>query len=258
MKKSVIDHLGRHVTYAFPPKRIVSLCPGITDTLFALDLENEIVGRTRFCIYPKDKVTNVKAVAGTKDIKLESIQNVNPDLIIVEKEENTKEIVEELEQYFPVYVAEVQSVDDAYHMIEDIGNLTDRSATALRLVQSIKQQFNDLPNTAGKRAAYVIWKKPYMVVGQDTYIQSLLERMGFVNPFVHFEGRYPVASIKDFQDAKLDILLLASEPFPFKEKHIAEFRKFLPDVEVTLVDGEMFWYGPRMATAPLYMKDNLL
>ena len=128
MKKEIVDHLGRTVTYEFPPKRIISLCPGITETLFSLELENEIVGRTRFCIYPKDKVKNVPAVAGTKDIKIDAIHEVKPDLIIVEKEENTEEIVKTLEKHYPVYVAEVQSIEGAYRMIHDVGHVTDRES----------------------------------------------------------------------------------------------------------------------------------
>ena len=223
LNKTVVDRVGRTVTFSFPPKRIVSLCPGITDTLFALNLEEEIVGRTRFCIHPKEKVEKVPAVAGTKDIKLEAIKNVKPDLIIVEKEENTKEIVEELEQHFPVYVAEVQSVDDAFLMIEDMGKLTDRSEVAEELLYTIKHQFDSLPKASGKRVAYVIWRKPYMVVGKDTYINSLLDKMGFINPFVEADGRYPVVTSDEFQKAELDYVLLASEPFPFKEKHTKSF-----------------------------------
>lgn len=257
MNKTVVDRVGRSVTFSFPPKRIVSLCPGITDTLFALNLEEKIVGRTRFCIHPKGKVENVPAVAGTKDIKLEAIQNVQPDLIIVEKEENTKDIVEELEKHFPVYVAEVQSVDDAFRMIEDMGNLTDRCEAATKLIDSIHHQFDSLPKTTGKRVGYVIWRKPYMVVGKDTYINSLLEKLGFINPFVEADGRYPAVTAEDFQRAELNYVLLASEPFPFKEKHFKEFMDMMPETEPILVDGEMFWYGPRMLEAARYFQRYL-
>lgn len=230
------------------------MCPGITDTLFALDLEANIVGRTRFCIYPKGKVENVPAIAGTKDIKLDAIQDARPDLIIVEKEENTREIVEELEKHFPVYVAEVQSVDDAYEMIKEMGSLTDRNEAAARLLSDIQHQFSSLPQATGKRIGYVIWRKPYMVVGKDTYINSLLEKMRFINPFTEADGRYPAVTADDFQSAELDYVLLASEPFPFKEKHFKEFLDMMPETEPVLVDGEMFWYGPRMLEAATYFR----
>ncbi|MCM3712235.1 ABC transporter substrate-binding protein [Sporosarcina luteola] len=257
MNKTVVDRVGRSVTFSFPPKRIVSLCPGITDTLFSLNLDAEIVGRTRFCIHPKGKVENVPVVAGTKDIKLEAILEVQPDLIIVEKEENTKEIVEELEKHFPVYVAEVQSVDDAFRMIEDIGSLTDRNEAASELAGAIREQFESLPKATGKRIAYVIWRKPYMVVGKDTYINSLLEKMGFINPFTEADGRYPAVTADEFLRAELDFVFLSSEPFPFKEKHLKEFLDMMPETEPVLIDGEMFWYGPRMLEAATYFQKHL-
>ncbi|MDW0118346.1 helical backbone metal receptor [Sporosarcina thermotolerans] len=254
MNKTVVDRVGRSVTYHYPPKRIVSLCPGITDTLLSLGLEEKIVGRTRFCIHPKGIVERIPAVAGTKDIKLEAIIDVKPDLIIVEKEENTKEIVEELEKHIPVYVAEVQSVDEAFQMIEDMGDLTDQKEAAVKLVSTIQQEFDSLPKALGKRIAYVIWRKPYMVVGKDTYINSLLNKMGFTNPFTEADGRYPAVTAEVFQKANLDYVFLASEPFPFKEKHLNEFTAIMPNTKPILVDGEMFWYGPRMLEAAQYFK----
>lgn len=254
MKKEITDHLGRVVSYNFPPKRIVTLCPGITETLFALDLEDEIVGRTRFCIFPKDKVDAVPAVAGTKDINLQAIHDVQPDLIIVEKEENTKEIVDTLAQFYPVFVAEVQTVDEAYRMIEDIGSLTNRDQQAVMLVNKIKKRFDTFPSTSAKRVAYVIWRKPYMVVGKDTYIQSVLSKLGFVNPFVEFEGRYPAITEDDLRNANLDYVFLASEPYPYKDKHKTEFQAIMPNVVPLVVDGEMFWYGAKMIEAVDYFK----
>lgn len=226
--KTVIDHLGRTVTYKFPPKKIISLCPGITETLYALQLESEIIGRTKYCIYPKDKVQNAQVVGGTKEINIAKIQELKPDLIIVEKEENTKEIVEILEKHYPVYVVEVQSIPDTYHMITSIGDLTNRNEEANHLVDKIQTEFLTLPQVKGKRAAYVIWKDPYMVVGKDTYIQSVLDEMGFINPFISMESRYPIVTVEDFQNAELDYVLLATEPYPFEDKHKEEFLKIMP------------------------------
>lgn len=250
--KIVTDHLGREVAFTYPPKRIISICPGITDTLFSLNLEDEIVGRTRYCIYPTDKVEGVKAVGGTKEIKMEVVHQLKPDLIIAEKEENTKEIVEEISQHYPVFVAEVLSIESAYNMIHDIGEVTDRKKEASTLVKKIESKFQSLPIKHGRRVGYVIWKKPYMVVGKSTYINSILESMGFINPFTEFVGRYPAITIEDFQCANLDYIFLATEPFPFKEKHFEEFQQFLPTVKPMIIDGEMFWYGPRMIHAAEY------
>src|SRR5690625_3861489 len=124
--KSVVDYLGRQITYKYPPKRLVSLCPAITETLFQLQLQKEVVGRTRFCIHPHNEVETVLNVGGTKDLHLERVQQVQPDLIIAEKEENTKEMVAALEGDYPVYVFEIQTIQDASRMIHDLGELTDR------------------------------------------------------------------------------------------------------------------------------------
>lgn len=257
MKKEVIDHLGRSVQYGFPPKKIICLCPGITETLYSLNLENEIAGRTRYCIFPADKIEKATVVGGTKEIDETAIRKLNPDLIIVEKEENTKEIVEILENDFPVFCAEVQSINDAYRMIGDMAALTDREQEGKQLIATIKKEFSSLPKMNGKRAAYIIWRNPYMAAGKNTYINSLLEEMGFENPFAGLEGRYPVIEEKDFQKADLDYIFLASEPFPFKEKHKKEFSDMAPQAKITIIDGEMFWYGAKMKEAARYLREYM-
>ena len=254
MKRTIQDALGREITYTYPPKRIISLCPGITDTLFALDLKNEIVGRTRFCIHPSPEVQEIRAIAGTKDIQLDEILQLKPDLVIAEKEENTKEIVEALEQHVPVYVAEVQSVKEAYTMINDLGDVTNRTEQALTLVHQIQEGFDSLRKMTSGSAMYVIWKKPYMAAGDTTYIHSLLKTLGFDNTVENFPGRYPELTNHDIQAANPNLVLLASEPYPFKTKHIPEFQELLPSATILPIDGEMFWYGPRMLEATAYFK----
>ncbi|WP_010095597.1 ABC transporter substrate-binding protein [Ornithinibacillus scapharcae] len=251
---TIQDHLDRTITLSHPPKRIISLVPAITETMYHLGLENEIIGRTRFCIHPQDKVSKAMNIGGTKEIKLDRILELKPDLIIAEKEENTREIVETLEQHYPVFVFEVKKITDVYRMIYDVGQLTSREEKSLNLVQEIKVAFQTLPNVNSKRAAYVIWKKPYMVVGGDTYIQSLLENIGFINPFILSEGRYPVVTEEDLLEANLDYILLATEPYPFRDQHLEEFQEMLPNVKPKIVDGEMFWYGARMLKAADYFR----
>ncbi len=252
--KTVTDHLGREVTFSFPPKKIVSFAPAITQTLFSLQLDEEIVGRTRFCKYPEDKVENVLNVGGTKDFKLDRVHSLKPDLIIMEKEENTKEMVEELAQHYPVYVFEVQSVEDALQMIVDLGTITDRYLQAESLRNGIRSMLDTLPRQQeGKKASYVIWQRPYMVVGKNTYINSVLETLGFENPFISYEGRYPSVSEEDFAKAKLDYIFLASEPYPFQDSHVEEFQTQFPETTVKRIDGEMFWYGAMMLDAVPYL-----
>lgn len=256
--KQITDQLGRKLSYSYPPQRIISFAPAITETLFSLDLRKEIIGRTRFCIHPKGIIEQVVNVGGTKDMKIDRIHELQPDLIIVEKEENTKEMVEELEQHYPVYAFEVQTVAGAMQMIKDLGTIVNRTDEATKLIHHIQTAFTDFPSLyKGKRVAYVIWQNPYMVVGEHTYIQSLLDKLGFVNPFIEFAGRYPTVTKADLQAADLDYILLATEPFPFQEKHISIFGDMLPTTKPIIVDGEMFWYGVKMIEAVPYFKTIL-
>ncbi|MEI4770630.1 helical backbone metal receptor [Psychrobacillus sp. FJAT-51614] len=255
MSQLLNDHLGREVKITAPPKRIVSICPAITETLFALGLDNEIIGRTKYCIFPKKTVDKVEIVGGTKEVNEEKIRGLQPDLILAEKEENTKEIVQALEKIAPVFVLEVQSIKDAYRFIKTLGLLTNKEQKADEIIASCKASFPATPVGNIKKAAYAIWRKPYMVVGGTTYINDVLYTLGFHNPFEKVGSRYPSVTKEEFAKSNLDVLLLASEPFPFQEKHIAEFQDFLPNTKIILVDGEMFWYGAKMITAGPYLKE---
>lgn len=251
--KTVTDHLGREISFSFPPKKIVSFAPAITQTLYSLQLDDEIVGRTRFCKYPQDKVAKALNVGGTKDFKIDRIHSLKPDLIIMEKEENTEEMVKELEKHYPVYVFEIQSVDNAFRMITDLGTITDRNLQAESLSNGIRAMLDTLPRQfKGEKAAYVIWQCPYMVAGNRTYINSVLETLGFENPFTTYEGRYPTVTEKDFAQEHLDYIFLATEPFPFQESHVEQFKEQFPDAIVKRIDGEMFWYGAMMLDAVPY------
>lgn len=243
------DELGRTVTLANKPARIVSLCPAITETLFALGVGDLVVGRTKFCIFPPEAAA-VEPVGGTKNPDFDKIAALQPDIIFCEKEENTKEIVETLAHTTPVYVAQVETIAQAYTMIEKLGQVTGATEEAHNLITRIQQQ--PLPNVTG-RAAYMMWRKPYMVVGATTYITNVLETIGFTNPFTSFDGRYPAVTIEDLQQAQLDYLFLSSEPFPFQQKHIDELQQHLPNTRIQLIDGEMFWYGAKMQETGPYL-----
>ena len=219
MTHEVTDHLGRKVVIPKLPKRIVSVCPAITETLFSLGLDKKIVGRTKYCIFPKGTVDQVPIVGGTKEANFEKVRELQPDLIFAEKEENTEEMVLELEKIAPVFVMEVKSVQDAYRFITTLGEVTGTTETANLLLASCQKSFQSIENKENGKAAYVIWRKPYMVVGGTTYINDVLQTMGFHNPFTQEESRYPAVTNDQLADAKLDKLFLASEPFPFQEKH---------------------------------------
>ncbi|MCK1997358.1 helical backbone metal receptor [Psychrobacillus psychrodurans] len=255
MTYELTDHLGRKVVLPESPKRIISICPAITETLFSLGLEKEIVGRTKYCIFPKGIVDQVQIVGGTKEINFEKVKEIQADLIFAEKEENTEEIVLELEKIAPVFVLEVKSIQNAYRFITTLGEVTATTMTAKLLLTACQKSFQSIKSRENGKAAYVIWRKPYMVVGGTTYINDVLQVMGFENPFTNEESRYPTVTNEQLTNANLDKLFLASEPFPFQQKHLAEFQAFLPNTEIILVDGEMFWYGSRMLVAGEYLAE---
>lgn len=252
----VIDHLQRKIAIPVTPRRIISLCPSITDTLFELGLGERIVGRTRYCIHPVGGTDAAEIVGGTKQVNYDRINTLAPDLIIAEKEENPKDMVEQLAEKYPVYVTNVESVAEALQMIRDVGGITGTSDAANKLVQQIEGAFQTIARVENQKVAYLIWRKPYMVVGASTYINSMLTHIGWSNPFQNYVDRYPAVTIEELRDAEPDFLFLSSEPFPFTEEHIGEFKDVLSNTQIVLVDGEMFsWYGARMVKVPQYVNE---
>ena len=252
------DQLGRTLALPRRPMRIVSLCPSITETLYALGAGDRVVGRTRFCIHPRAAVGGAVRVGGTKEIRYDRLAALTPDLIIAEKEENTPEMVARLAQDYPVYVADVRDVPSALAMIRDLGQLLGAEVPAHRLADRIEQGFAALTAGPPRRVAYLIWRAPWMGVGGDTYIHDLLRRLGWTNVLLSLPGRYPVFSLEELVAAAPELVLLSSEPFPFDASHRAELAAHLPGAEVRLVDGEMFsWYGSRMEAALPYLRGLL-
>lgn len=251
----LVDHLNRAIKVPILPQRIISLCPSITETLYELGLGDRVVGRTRYCIHPADQVCAARIVGGTKQINFEHVAKLAPDLIITEKEENPKELVEELAEKYPVFVANVENVQDALKMIVDIGVLTGTSMTATPLIQQIEKGLEKIVRDQPNKVAYLIWRKPYMVVGSPTYIDSILSVAGWENPFRARAERYPIVSLEELREVNLDYIFLSSEPFPFTEQHFEEFQEILPATKIVLVDGEIFsWYGARMRRLPDYIQ----
>jgi ABC-type Fe3+-hydroxamate transport system substrate-binding protein len=249
------DQLNRAVTLQAAPKRIISIVPSQTELLFYLGLDTEIVGITKFCIHPADKVKQVSKVGGTKQLNIERIHQLQPDLIIASKEENDQAQVEELMKHYPVWISDINNLPTSLEMINKVGEITNRELAAKHLIERIQLQFDELiPATELLRVAYLIWRKPYMVAGNFTFINSMLHLCGFANAIN--TDRYPEVSAEELVAAKPDVVLLSSEPYPFDQKHMDEFKGLLPSTPVILVDGELFsWYGSRLLHAPAYYKE---
>jgi ABC-type Fe3+-hydroxamate transport system substrate-binding protein len=248
------DQLHREINFPSTPKRIISVVPSQTELLFYLGLDKEIIGITKFCIHPADKFKQTTKVGGTKQLNIKLIKELKPDLIIANKEENERSQIEELMTICPVWISDISNLDEALDMIKGIGQLVGREAEATALTGLITQRFAQLNiPSQNLKVAYLIWRKPYMVAGRNTFIDDMLQRSGLTNGFE--QDRYPEITNEILIEANPDVIFLSSEPYPFKQKHIDEFKALLPNAKVVLVDGEMFsWYGNRLLEAVGYFE----
>lgn len=240
------------------PRRIVSLVPSQTELLYDLGQEAEVVGITKFCIHPDTWFRSKARIGGTKNVHFEKVQALAPDLIIANKEENVKEQVEALTAIAPVWMSDIHTLEDSAAMIAAIGELTGKPETAAIINQKIQDGFALIRKPATRTSVlYLIWREPWMSVGHDTFIHDILVRLGLHNAWGD-APRYPEISLRDMQERNPQYIFLSSEPYPFKEKHIAELQAVVPDARILLVDGEMFsWYGSRLQWAGPYLQQLL-
>ncbi|MCH7403064.1 helical backbone metal receptor [Belliella kenyensis] len=247
-----IDQLQRVVNINSYPQRIISLVPSQTELLVDLGLGDRIVGLTKFCIHPRGFKNEKQIIGGTKNFHIDKIDALKPDLIIGNKEENYQEGIEMLMEKYPVWMSDIFKLSDACEMIRAIGKITSTSDKAMDIVNSVIGQFDSSLPKLGS-AVYLIWNDPIMCAGSNTFIDQMLDFAGFEN-LVNFE-RYPVVSLETIQSLNPKFLLLSSEPFPFKEKHIAFFESKLQKTKIILVNGEPFsWYGSRLSKSMTYFK----
>jgi ABC-type Fe3+-hydroxamate transport system substrate-binding protein len=257
MHKVFTDQMGREVSINYPPKRIISIVPSQTELLFDLGLDDEVIGITKFCIHPIEKFAAKTKIGGTKKLLIDKIRDLNPDLIIGNKEENTQSEVELLMQEFPVWMSDINNLEDAVDTITKIGELVNREPEAAYLNHLINAGFKDLQTLAlskniDQSVAYLIWKGPYMCAGNSTFIDDILRKIGLNN--VITQRRYPELTLSQLQTLNPKLIFLSSEPYPFKQQHIDEIQNAVPNSKVMLVDGEMFsWYGSRLVKAVGYL-----
>lgn len=246
------DQVGRSVYLADFPKRIVSLVPSLSEFIWDLGLKKELVGITKFCIHPKEMFSSVQRIGGTKNPSIEKIAHLKPELIIANKEENTEESVSDLEKICPVYVSDVNSLQDSYVMMKDIGVLTNKEVEASEIIFQTKLCFEKHNLYSSLRVVYVIWQNPIMSVASSTFINNLLMSLGFQNCFSG-KNRYPETNFDEIRDLNPDCIFLSSEPFPFTQEHCKEWKLFFPETKIVLVDGEFFsWYGSRLMKSRPY------
>ncbi|MFK8038180.1 MAG: ABC transporter substrate-binding protein [Crocinitomicaceae bacterium] len=252
----LVDQTNHPVNFGQKPLRIISLVPSQTELLYYLGLEKMVVGITKFCVHPTSWFKLKTRVGGTKNVNIEKIKALAPTHIIANKEENTKAQIELLRQSFEVYTSDINSLDDSYQMMRDVGLLTSTKNKVETLIESLSSSFKKLPKLNGT-VLYLIWNDPYMSAGCNTFINSMLILIGLQNADVS-NLRYNEISKEKIIEIAPDYIFLSSEPFPFKNKHIQIVEKF-SDAKTILVDGEMFsWYGSRLLSFKSYIENDLL
>ncbi len=257
MGVAVKDAFGRPFELAEPARRIVSLIPSITEIFFTLGAGDQVVGVTKFCTDPPDGVRSKPKLGGQKNPRVDAIVDLKPDLVVANVEENRKEDVEAMwAAGLSVLVTFPRTVREGIQLIRDLGVLTGKTdgaeAIAGRCEATLEEVESGMAGRAPVRIFCPIWRKPYMTINGDTFVDDMLRTCGGENIFRGRQERYPTVTLEGMAALKPEVILLPDEPFPFVERHLAEFRSF-PDVPAVatgrlhLVDGKVLsWYGPRI------------
>jgi ABC-type Fe3+-hydroxamate transport system substrate-binding protein len=263
-ESELVDALGKRHEVAGATARIVSLVPSITELLFDLDLAPQIVGRTGFCIHPKDRVKRVSKVGGTKSIEVARIKRLAPTHLIVNVDENPRATVEELAKFVPnVVVTHPLGPKDILGLYRLLGRIFSREEQADRLWRRFDLAYEETTSAAAswprQRVLYLIWKAPWMTVARDTYVSRMLATVGWDTCEVKSEARYPALNLTPGVLREQDLVLLSSEPYSFRERHRVEILDLLPAgsrTRVALIDGSMTsWYGSRAIQGLSYLGD---
>lgn len=258
--RTFYDQLNRKLELPSSSPRIISLVPSQTELLVDLGLKDQLVGVTKFCVHPVDLRKEKTVVGGTKQVHLDKIKALDPHIILCNKEENTEEMVLELEKICPVHVSDVKTIDDALELILQYGEIfevEEKASEIAKEISSLKEKFQqEIVNRKPIKVAYFIWKKPWMVVGNDTFIDHLLQLNNFQNVFSEEASRYPEIKLEQLEEKEVELVLLSTEPFPFKKSHCEQLKKELTKPDILLVDGQFFsWYGTRLLAAFGYFRE---
>ncbi|TXD46003.1 ABC transporter substrate-binding protein [Polaribacter sp. IC073] len=239
--------------------KIVSLVPSLTELLVDLGLEKNIVGVTKFCVHPKNLIKEKVVVGGTKTIHLEKIKILEPDFILCNKEENTKEIVENCREIATTHVSDLFTIEDLISLIKEYATLFSCEEKAALIIHELNAKLADfklfIKDKPTLKVVYFIWKNPWMIAANNTFINHLLALNKFENCYKNL-NRYPEITLEDLKEKEIDAVFLSSEPYPFKEKNSLDFNNYTEKANIVLVDGEYFsWYGTRMLKAFDYFKE---
>jgi ABC-type Fe3+-hydroxamate transport system substrate-binding protein len=233
--------------------RIVSLCPSLTELVFDLGLGNDLVGRTKFCIHPADRVDAVEKVGGTKNPKVARIIELAPDIVLLNAEENRREDAEALRAAgISCHVSLPRTASETAAMVRSIAEAVEVKTAGDRIARDIETRHARVVESARGRPkvrfAYLIWRDPLMTLNADTFVSALLTDAGGENVFGAHANRYPTITDAELRAAEPDVVLLSTEPFPFKPAHADELAATtgIPRDRIEVVDGELLsWHGSR-------------
>ncbi len=263
-ESGLVDAVGKRHEVAAANARIVSLVPSITELLFDLGLQANVVGRTGFCIHPKDLVRKVPKVGGTKTIDLARIKRLHPTHLIVNIDENPRGLVEDIAKFLPhVVVTHPRAPRDNLDLFRLLGGIFSRQEQAEALCRSFEHAYDEVATIGAswprQQVLYLIWKAPWMTVCRDTYISRMLATVGWDTVAPNSSSRYPTVDLTPQFLAKVDFVLLSSEPYTFRERHCVEVLDGLPErsrTRVALIDGAMTsWYGSRAIPGLSYLRE---
>lgn len=235
------------------PQRIICLCPSLTEAIFDMGAGDRVVGRTDWCVHPDEEVQLLTQVGGTKLVDLEKLFSLDPDLVIVNEEENRIEDVEKIQaRGIEILNTFPKTVLQAAQTVRTIGDRIGCEEEAEKIARQIEAErqktLDEFCNASKFRYIYLIWRRPYMTINDDTFIADLISLVGGENVFANHETRYPKIPVESLREAGPDAIFLPSEPYVFTAPHQAEIcaESGLPAERVLLVDGElMSWYGSR-------------
>jgi ABC-type Fe3+-hydroxamate transport system substrate-binding protein len=234
--------------------------PSQTELLCDLALEKELVGITKFCVHPYYLKATKTIVGGTKKVDYDKIKSLNPDFILCNKEENTYEMLPELEKIAPTYFSDVNTIQQSVDLILSLGSILNRRTESDNLVHKIEFKLNSfkqfIKDKPTRKVAYFIWAKPWMVAGNDTYINEMLQLNKFVNIYDNM-SRYPKVEINRIRhEGDPDVVFLSSEPYKFTDDQAFEIATYTNRSITVFADGEMFsWFGSRFLLALDYFKE---
>ncbi len=254
---TINDATGRQLEFSRPPKRIISLVPSLTELLFHLKLDDEIFGVTNYCIHPSSKYSQKTKIGDPRDINMALIKAMEPDLILASKEENPREDIEFMMGEFKVFVSDIRTFEGAMCLIYEVGKIVDRKKDAKRLIKKLQVAYKPFPLLDKEiPIAYLIWNNPFMTINNNTFLHSMLEKVGFRNVFADEEERYPTVTHEQILKMKPRYIFLSTEPYPFTESIMQELQPIFEGAQLKIVDGEMFaWYGYRMLRAAGYFQE---